>query len=183
MAPKTPSASYPTVCARARDTAALIKARRRRRRRRQVPPPLRGLKALRSLSLRENDLAALPVRTCRGTWTRVTIDHFRRLALRTLYGHMLFTNILLDAPPRSAHGCGRVPVPVLAELSPSPPPQGLARRPSACEARPQPAALRPARPLAARSRVPTRSGSVARPLCTTAHPRYTRFTNIWYLFF
>ena len=37
---------------------------------------------------------ARPPAVCRGTWARDTIDQFRRLALRTFYGHMVFTNIL-----------------------------------------------------------------------------------------
>jgi hypothetical protein len=39
---------------------------------------------------------AVPSRaTCRGTWARATIDHFRHGALQTLYGHILCTNIFL----------------------------------------------------------------------------------------
>jgi hypothetical protein len=35
------------------------------------------------------------LKTCRGTWARVTIDQFIHMALQTLYGYVLFTNILL----------------------------------------------------------------------------------------
>jgi hypothetical protein len=35
---------------------------------------------------------------CRGARARVTIDQFIHLALQTLYGYVLFTNILLVQP-------------------------------------------------------------------------------------
>jgi hypothetical protein len=41
---------------------------------------------------------------CRGAWARVTIDHFRRLALQACQGHRVSTNVL--AEPNQVLGLG-----------------------------------------------------------------------------
>jgi hypothetical protein len=44
---------------------------------------------------------------CRGTWAGDTVDHFRRVALQTLYGNMLSTNICCAQGAGRGRGRGR----------------------------------------------------------------------------
>jgi hypothetical protein len=58
---------------------------------RSVPPLVRFI----PLSLKESVPLFLK-RQCRGTWARVTINQFRRLALQTCYGQRVSMNILAN---------------------------------------------------------------------------------------